>query len=232
MYSECSLHSRMPVSHWILSWQEGEQPTREQVEEVVDIFLEKMGLSEHQTVYDLHYDTDNFREDLYYRLSVVPLRVPPLRERPEDVLYLADCFLRQFAARHQTSALPFGPDEKDMLLAYAWPGNVRELKNYVERCVLLPSAARPLPPGSEAVPAAGAAADLTFPDVLGRLARPLPTMEQLQNAYFEHVYTRADGVVGGAEGVAAVLGMSRTTTYAWIDRLKLKDRYARKLAER
>ncbi len=55
-----SSHSRMPVSHWILSWQEGEQPDREQVEEVVDIFLEKMGLSEHQTVYGLHYDTDNY----------------------------------------------------------------------------------------------------------------------------------------------------------------------------
>lgn len=55
-----SSHSRMPVSHWILSWQEGEQPTREQVEEVVDMFLEKMELTEHQTVYGLHYDTDNY----------------------------------------------------------------------------------------------------------------------------------------------------------------------------
>ena len=55
-----SSHSRMPVSHWILSWQEGEQPSREQVEEVVDLFLEKMELTEHQTVYGLHYDTDNY----------------------------------------------------------------------------------------------------------------------------------------------------------------------------
>lgn len=53
-------HSRMPVQHWIFSWQEGEQPTREQVEEVVNIFLEKMGLEGHQTVYGLHYDTDNY----------------------------------------------------------------------------------------------------------------------------------------------------------------------------
>ena len=55
-----SAHSRMPVQHWIFSWQEGEQPTREQVEEVVDLFLEKMELTEHQTVYGLHYDTDNY----------------------------------------------------------------------------------------------------------------------------------------------------------------------------
>lgn len=55
-----SVHSAMPVQHWIFSWQEGEQPTREQVEEVVDVFLEKMGLAEHQTIYGLHYDTDNY----------------------------------------------------------------------------------------------------------------------------------------------------------------------------
>lgn len=55
-----SAHSRMPVSHWIFSWQEGEQPTRDQVEELVDLFLEKMELTGHQTVYGLHYDTDNY----------------------------------------------------------------------------------------------------------------------------------------------------------------------------
>lgn len=55
-----SAHSHMPVQHWMFSWQEGEQPTREQVEKVVDMFLEKMGLAGHQTVYGLHYDTDNY----------------------------------------------------------------------------------------------------------------------------------------------------------------------------
>lgn len=55
-----SAHSHMPVQHWMFSWQEGEQPTREQVEEVVDMFQEKMGLAGHQTVYGLHYDTDNY----------------------------------------------------------------------------------------------------------------------------------------------------------------------------
>lgn len=55
-----SIHSKMPVSHWLFSWQEGEQPTREQVEEIVDIFIEKMGLAGHQTIYALHRDTDNY----------------------------------------------------------------------------------------------------------------------------------------------------------------------------
>ena len=58
--AEESVHSKMPVQHWIFSWQEGEQPTREQVDEAVDIFLSHMGLTGHQTVYALHYDTDNY----------------------------------------------------------------------------------------------------------------------------------------------------------------------------
>ena len=58
--AEESVRSKMPVQHWIFSWQEGEQPTREQVDEDVDIFLRHMGLTGHQTVYALHYDTDNY----------------------------------------------------------------------------------------------------------------------------------------------------------------------------
>jgi hypothetical protein len=55
-----SVHSKMPVSHWIFSWRENEQPTREQVDELVDIFLEEMGLSGHQTIYALHWNTMNY----------------------------------------------------------------------------------------------------------------------------------------------------------------------------
>ena len=70
-----SVRSKMPVQHWMFSWQEGEQPTREQVEEVVDMFLEKMGLAEHQTVYGLHYDTDN------YHLHIAVNRMNPETEK-------------------------------------------------------------------------------------------------------------------------------------------------------
>ena len=70
-----SVRSRMPVQHWMFSWQEGEQPTREQVEEVVDMFLERMGLAGHQTVYGLHYDTDN------YHLHIAVNRMNPETEK-------------------------------------------------------------------------------------------------------------------------------------------------------
>ena len=78
-----------------------------------------------------------FREDLYYRLKVVPLRIPPLRERPEDVLPLADHFLRDFALQFGKPAPALSDDACEALLSYAWPGNIRELRNVLERAVLL-----------------------------------------------------------------------------------------------
>ena len=78
-----------------------------------------------------------FREDLYYRLKVVPLRLPPLRERPEDILPLADHFLRHFCARFSKHMTGFTDDAEKSLLEHAWPGNIRELRNVMERACLL-----------------------------------------------------------------------------------------------
>ncbi len=80
-----------------------------------------------------------FREDLYYRLNVITIRVPPLRERNLDILVLAEYFMYQLAAEHERKIIGLSPDAKDMLLSYPWPGNVRELKNSIERAVLLSS---------------------------------------------------------------------------------------------
>ena len=77
-----------------------------------------------------------FREDLYYRLSVFPLTLPPLRERGKDVALLAEAFLRQFAARTGVRLGPIGQDAVARLREYAWPGNVRELQNVIERAVI------------------------------------------------------------------------------------------------
>jgi DNA-binding NtrC family response regulator len=78
-----------------------------------------------------------FRHDLYYRLSVFSIHIPPLRERESDILLLAEHFLEQFSRQHRTAAKNFSAEARQLLLDYSWPGNVRELKNTIERAVLV-----------------------------------------------------------------------------------------------
>ena len=81
-----------------------------------------------------------FRQDLFYRLSVIPLRVPPLREREDDTRLLATFFVERYAQRLEKNVVRIAPDFWDALLAYSWPGNVRELQNAVEFAVnMMPS---------------------------------------------------------------------------------------------
>ena len=88
---------------------------------------------------DLKRDSEEgrFRQDFYYRLNVFPIEVPPLRERPEDILPLAEAFISRIARQYGRSPRHLGPDAKDTLLRHDWPGNVRELKNLMERAVIL-----------------------------------------------------------------------------------------------
>ena len=78
-----------------------------------------------------------FREDLYHRLNVIPLHLPPLRERGMDILILAQCFLERFCQKKNRPLLRLGEDTARVLLAYGWPGNVRELENFMERLSIL-----------------------------------------------------------------------------------------------
>lgn len=78
-----------------------------------------------------------FREDLYYRLNVVTIELPPLRERKEDIPLLAQHFVKKFAVENQKEIIGFSPEANDFLLKYEWPGNVRELENAIERAVIL-----------------------------------------------------------------------------------------------
>jgi len=100
----------------------------------------------------------SFREDLYYRLNVIPVELPPLRDRREDILVLATNFLGFYAAKTGRSAMEISPEALQLLMAYSWPGNVRELENAIERAVALaatdevrvenlpPSVCQPAPP--------------------------------------------------------------------------------------
>jgi two-component system response regulator AtoC len=88
---------------------------------------------------DLHAEVERgaFRRDLFYRLSVVPVRVPPLRERPEDIPVLAEHFLEQASRRSKKVVRAIAPESLQALMRYPWPGNVRELENIIDRAVIV-----------------------------------------------------------------------------------------------
>ncbi len=93
----------------------------------------------------MHFvEKGHFRSDLYYRLNVFPVQVPPLRERPEDIVLLAEAFLRRTARKHGLKLPGFSDHAVAALTAYPWPGNVRELQNTIERAVILSETGRPV----------------------------------------------------------------------------------------
>jgi two-component system response regulator AtoC len=84
-----------------------------------------------------HVDNGNFREDLYYRLNVLHISIPPLRERKEDIPQLCHHFVKKFNSRFETNIKAVSPEAMEMILNYAWPGNVRELENVIQRGMVL-----------------------------------------------------------------------------------------------
>jgi len=100
-----------------------------------------------------YVEKGEFRQDLYYRLNVFPVHVPPLRERPDDILFLGEHFLRRFARKHGVKVTGFSDSARAALQAYRWPGNVRELQNTVERAVILSESGRPVSSAALGLPA-------------------------------------------------------------------------------
>jgi formate hydrogenlyase transcriptional activator len=145
-------------------------------------------------------EAGGFRQDLYYRLAVFPVQLPPLRERPDDLRPLASLFLaRHAAAMHRR--LPEVPDAFWRALeAHTWPGNVRELENFVQRALILsPGAVLELPGPL------GAAAAQAPP------ASPIRTFEEEARAVIERALDEVGGRVYGPQGAAALLGLKPTT---------------------
>ena len=160
-------------------------------------------------------EAGRFRADLFYRLAVFPIRVPPLRERPRDCAMLADAFVG--AQRHRLGKALTGlsPGALPRLVAHDWPGNVRELSNVIERAAIV--AAGPviveddLPPLSRADarlrPRTASSIDT---DTDARLER-LEPLETVERAYIVRVLERAGWVIEGKKGAAAILGMAPST---------------------
>ena len=145
-----------------------------------------------------------FREDLLFRLNTVAIRIPPLRDRREDVPLLASHFLRRYAQRYRKPAQSFAPDAMEALLRHAWPGNVRELDHAVERAVLMAEGdsiqARDL--------ALGAPTD-------GAAALEQMSLEEVEQVLVRKALARAGGNVSEA---AKALGLSRSALYRRLKR--------------
>jgi two-component system nitrogen regulation response regulator NtrX len=153
-----------------------------------------------------------FREDLYFRLAVVPLVVPPLSERPEDVPLLVTHFAERLARRRGRRAKAFEPEALEVLAKRRWPGNVRELQNLVERVVLMSPGpvvrTADLPP--EDRPAAARAASQAASDELVSFATLAEAREAFEKRYLARVLADTKGNVSRA---AERLGLDRTTLH-------------------
>ena len=143
--------------------------------------------------------TGEFREDLYYRLNVVTIELPPLRERKEDVPLLAQHFLNKFALENQKEITGFSPEATEFLLGYDWPGNVRELENAIERAVIL------------AKDSLITVADLPQENI--SLARSAPIGKKLKEAEKNHILNVLSETGGNYSEAARILGITRMTLY-------------------
>ena len=150
-----------------------------------------------------------FRTDLYYRLSVFPVSVPPLRDRADDIPMLVRYFTQKFARRMNKRVETISQETMDAMIRYPWPGNVRELENLIERAVILTRGATLQIPLSELRPATS--------DTTSTL-----TLESAERDHIRRVLEQCNGVVGGPNGAAAKLGMKRTTLQSKMKKLGIK----------
>jgi two-component system, NtrC family, response regulator HydG len=176
-----------------------------------------------------------FREDLYYRLNVVTLTLPPLRARRQDIPLLIDHFLRELTSRHGRGPVAVDPEAQRRLLAYEWPGNIRELQNVLERAMLLaeqdvigPEHLTPMvrgatgsTPDSPLALPAGADPDARAPDEPDAADR-LQSLEEVDRRHVLHVLT---AMRGNRDETSRVLGISRRTLSRMIQRWNLPRRF-------
>src|SRR5438067_935112 len=156
-------------------------------------------------------EEQKFRADLFYRLNVFPVHVPPLRERQDDIPLLVRHFVQQFARRMGKAVDTIPSEAMNVLVRYHWPGNIRELQNLVERAVILTT---------------GPVLKVPLNDLQAQPAAPPPVkIETLEAAERRHILgalDAADWVISGPRGAAAALGLKRSTLQARMEKLGIR----------
>ena len=162
-------------------------------------------------------DEREFRADLFYRLSVFPIELPPLRERPEDIRLLVHHFAMDYAARMHKRITAISEEFMTACTRHSWPGNVRELQNFIERSVIL----------STGAVLNGSLPELTYTTHDGskkpKSSAPV-TLEEAERSHILQTLQQTEGVVGGRNGAAARLGLPRTTLISKMRRLGINGR--------
>ena len=156
---------------------------------------------------------NEFRRDLYYRLNVFPIRMPPLRERREDIPLLVEHFVQKFAQRMRKSITSIPAKAMEALRAWEWPGNIRELENFVERSVILTHGSVLVAPIGE----------------LNPISERKHEDQNLRQAEREHILRAlqaSQGQIGGPKGAAMRLGLKRTTLQSKLKNLGINPRPA------
>jgi formate hydrogenlyase transcriptional activator len=152
-----------------------------------------------------------FREDLYYRLKVFPIRVPALRQRAEDIPQLVWHFTGLFSQRMKKRIDQIPPETMEALVRYRWPGNVRELQNFIERAVIL----------SPHVVLRAPILELEPTSSLGQLNMPINGLAEVERDHILRALVTSNWVVGGRNGAAERLGMKRTSLVYRMKKLRI-----------
>jgi formate hydrogenlyase transcriptional activator len=149
-----------------------------------------------------------FRSDLYYRLNVFPVRVPPLRDRREDIPPLVFYFAQRFAKRLRRSIESVSRESMDLLCQWSWPGNIRELQNVIERAVILSRGPVLTVPRAEF--------ETTAP-----ITSAAVTLEDAERDHILRALADTNWVIGGPSGAAMRLGLKRTSLVSTMRRLQI-----------
>src|ERR1051326_1272638 len=166
-------------------------------------------------------EAGKFREDLYFRIAVVTIRLPPLRERGDDIMFLAREFLQRYATQEGRQNLVFAPDALSAMACHSWPGNVSELQNRVKRGVIMANGCRVT------------AKDLELQSLRPASRRSATTLkkarEQIEREMIQKALNRHAGRITPA---AAELGISRPTFYDLMDKLGISKRHSAQLSDK
>jgi formate hydrogenlyase transcriptional activator len=160
-------------------------------------------------------DCQKFRSDLYYRLNVFPIRVPPLRERAEDIPLLARHFVQQFSERNNRVIDTIPPEAMAALTSYPWPGNVRELQNVIERAVIMTKGTTLRAPLDELKSEAD-------PKTSRRCEMLQQVLIETERTQVLRALEKSNWVIAGPNGAAARLGMKRTTLCCRMQKLGIR----------